>query len=577
MTASATRVRIGRLPERPAGTREPSEFNGLGPLARLPKRLVVRRADIDGTIELLVADDVVVDGSWALRGSGLGPAGRAEAALEASLDATRGGEPLAAAVVTAAVAADIDGAGAVTLLTADAALYPGPDEEARLRSLVTASLDDDAESYRLELAGSGGRRLIEATARLDPRSRRIEADWTAEITPDQLATFTRGRGLPELAATSAGSLSLDLGERRLQVDAGGRFEGRGWADLDPRLAEVGDLVADAAVAGTLTGRRLEARQLRLAVIGADGREVLRVGALQPVVVDLDRWRIDPERWGEPALRLVADRMPLRWVRGLAPGVDVEGGVLSLALDVVPIDAGHASLETHQPIRLTSLKLRTGAGVDLPPLDLTVEPRISLDQGSLEAAIERARVTMPTGLDLRFGGRAATSRERWPVVGLDGELSVSLPGVRRLIEEVDLVSGRVRLELDLDSMVVSAESADLDVAEADGHSLLAIRFDNEEPLRLALPTLAPDWASATPQRVAVVVDGFPVDWVSPFLPEIDLEGGALYGELRAVTGDGRGLSLESVAPFELRGLAPVYRGRPFATGSTASVEPRLELD
>ncbi|HSN53094.1 MAG TPA: hypothetical protein VLT32_00410, partial [Candidatus Sulfomarinibacteraceae bacterium] len=34
VTASAIRVRIGRLPERPAVTREPSEFNGLGPLAR---------------------------------------------------------------------------------------------------------------------------------------------------------------------------------------------------------------------------------------------------------------------------------------------------------------------------------------------------------------------------------------------------------------------------------------------------------------------------------------------------------------------------------------------------------------
>ncbi len=427
------------------------------------------------------------------------------------------------------------------------------------------------------MARDFGHRLVEAAAQLDPRSRRLEADWTAGITPGQLAVFARGRGLPQLAATSTGSATLELGERRLQIDAGGRFEGRGWAELDPRLAEIGDLTADAAVAGTVTGGRLEARRLRLAVSGADGREILRASALQPVVVDLDRWRIEPERWGETALRFEADRMPLRWVRGFTPGVGIEGGALSLALDVVPVDARSASLETHAPIRAVSVVLRTNGGVELPPLDLAVEPRITLEHGALAAAVERARLTTPAGLDLRFGGRAATSRERWPVVDLDGDLSVSLPGVHRLIDEIDRVSGRVRLQLHLDSMVIAAENADLQVTEADGHSLLAVRFDNEEPLRLALPSLTPDWASSTPQRVQVVVDGFPVDWVSPFLPEIDLEGGALFGELRAVTGGGRGLSLESVAPFELRGLTPVYRGRRFAAGATASVEPRLELD
>jgi len=309
-----------------------------------------------------------------------------------------------------------------------------------------------------------------------------------------------------------------------------------------------------------------------------GREILRVTALQPVAVDREAWRFVPHTWGEPVLRFEADRFPLRWLRGFDSSVRVEAGDISAAIDIVPKGSSHTEVATHEPIRIAALKLPAANGQEVTPdLDLTVVPRISLDDGVLEAAIDRAQLTAATGLDVRFSGRATTSRGEWPVVGLDGELSLALPRLQRLVESLDRVSGSARFELDLGAMVLAADRADLDVTEPDGHSLLAVEFENDEPLRLTLPAMTPDWESSTPQSVQVVVDGFPVTWVGQFIPELELEGGALYGELWAVTGGGLGLTLEPTAPFELRDLQPFYRGQPFAGGATASVEPRLRID
>jgi hypothetical protein len=577
-TASGIRIGVGRLPERSDGAAEPVEFNGLGPLARLPKRFVVRRLEAEGSIELILSDEVVVAGPWTLEASGLGPDRRAEASIEATLEGRRDAEPFAAAVVTASSTAVVAGDGVITRLTAGAGLRAASDEPRGIDADVTAELAKDVEIYRFSVDTSSDRRMVDATARFEPGARQLEASWTTEITPGQLADFARGRPLPELAAMSTGTATLDFESGRVEIDARGRLEGRGWAELDPRLGEVGDLVAEADLSASLDDLQLEARRLRIALTSGGGREILRVTALQPVLVDRAAWRFVPQTWGEPALRFEADRYPLHWFRGFDSSVRVEAGEISAAIDIVPMGSGHTVVATSKPIRVADLKLRAAddRGVT-PDLDLEVVPRISLDDGVLELAIDRAQLTATTGLDVRFSGRATTSRGEWPVVGLDGDLSLVLPGLQRLVGSLDRVTGSARFELDLGAMVLAADRAALDVTEPGGRSLLAMKFENDEPLRLALPAMTPDWDSAAPQSVDLVVDGFPVAWLGQFIPELELRGGALYGELRAVTGGGLGLTLEPTAPFELRDLQPVYRDRPFAGASTASVEPRLTLD
>ena len=577
-TASGIRVRIGRLPERADVDAEPVEFAGLASLARLPKRLVLRRADLDGTLELVATSSIAVGGPWSASAVDLGPDRRAEASIDAELEARRDAVPIAAAVVSAAVAATVGRDGVVSEAVGDAGLHAASGGPRGIDARITVELSETAESYALTADVSGGQRLLDATARFDPGRRVLDARWTAAVAPELLAAFSRGRPLPELSLTTSGVANLDLAGDRLSIDGGGRLEGRGWAGLDARLGEIDELVVDAEVDATKTGDVLDVEEMRISLAGRDGRQMLRAAATQPVVIDLAGWGFTPRTWGEPVVRFEADRFPLLWANGFDPAVLVEDGRLDAAIDIIPIDPRHTVVATHRPIEFADLRIRARDGrAETRSLNLTIEPRISLDEGTLDAAIERARLVSDAGLDLRFGGRAVTSRDRWPVVDLDGDLSIVSPGLRRLVPDIDRIAGRARLELDLGELVLGADSASLDVLDPTGRSMIAVRFDNDEPLRMALPGMTPDWETSTPQKLDVVVDGFPIAWVSPFIPELDLAGGALYGELHAVTGGGLGLTLEPGAPFEIRDLQPAYRGWAFAAGSTASVEPRLRLD
>ncbi|MGD9253246.1 MAG: hypothetical protein PVG92_04875, partial [Holophagae bacterium] len=577
-TASGISIRIGNLPERTDTETEPVEFSGLASLARMPKRLILHRAELNGTIEVAVTNTITAGGPWSMSAADLGPDRRSEASVEATIEAVRNAETFAAAEVSAAVSATVDVTGAITDAVADAGLHASAGAPRGIDARVTAGLSETAESYALTVEVTGGHRLFDASAKFDPGERVVDARWSSAVAPELLAAFSRGRPLPELALTSTGAAVLDLGGDRLSIDGVGRLEGRGWAELDPRLREIDELIVDAAVKATKTGDVLDAEELRISLAGRDGRQILRVIGTQPVSADLARWRFTPRTWGEPVLRFEADRCPLRWTNGFDSAVQIEDGRIDAALDIIPMDPRHTVIATHRPIEVTDLRILARDGrAETRSLNLTIEPRISADEGVLDAAIERARLVSDAGLDLRFGGRAVTSPEEWPVIGLDGDLSVVVPRLRRLVQGIDRIAGQARFELDLGRLELGADHVSLDITDTSGRSMIAVRFDNDKPLRIQMPEMTPDWEASTPQRLDVTVDGFPIAWVSPFIPELDIAGGALYGELNAVTGGGLGLTLEPSAPFEVRDLRPVYRGWAFASGSTASVEPRLRLD
>ena len=64
-----------------------------------------------------------------------------------------------------------------------------------------------------------------------------------------------------LVPTSTGVATLDPEDDRLSIDGGGRLEGRGWAELDPRLREIDELIFEAEIKATKTGDVLDAEEL----------------------------------------------------------------------------------------------------------------------------------------------------------------------------------------------------------------------------------------------------------------------------------------------------------------------------
>jgi len=579
VSASGVDIHLGPfVAQEDEAVAEPFEFRGLAPLARVPRRVVVRSAKAEGTVTVTATDTLELTGPWSVTVSNVGPNRRLEGALESTLEARRQGRPRLAAVVDTALAAEVDRSGAVRRVAAAGGIHSLGDEPVGLDADLELELQQDSESYRLTVDDAGRRRLLEGSAQFGFAPRVLEATWEATLTPGLVAAFARGRALPELWGESTGLATLDLDAQRLELDTVSRFEGRNWAEFDERLAEVKNLVVEADVAGVLEGGRLDARRLRIAMIPEAGREILRLEALQPVMLGLDHWNVVPETWSEPALRIELDRFPLRWTRGFDPAVVVEDGAISAALDVVPMSPRDTVLATHEPIRARDLRLSAGdSGVRPPPLEITIVPRIALAAGVLEAAVDTFEMTVENGLRVEFSGGVTTSRERWPVLAAQGDLELRLPRLQRAVESLDTVRGSARFELDLSRLTLLLDRALLDVTDVGGRSLVSVAFDNETPLAIALPSMTADWEGSDTQELRVRFDGLPIGWVSPYIPELDFGAGALYGDLVAVTGGGRGLILEPAEPFQVRGLRPLYRGVVMTADATVSLEPRLRLD
>ncbi len=554
-------------------------FRGVAPIARLPERLVVRQLTADGHVTVIFSDTVDVTGPWTLTAEAIGAGRESGGALWSNLELRTADEPVVAAVFDGSVTLSSDDHGSIRSVDAELQTRTTDDADAvGLDTAVTLELGEAEEIYRLMVDGSAGLRLLDLAASFDPGTRTLDTTWSAQAGPGLVAAFATGRTLPDLWGRSTGSATVGLATGRVDVEAVADVEAREWARVNEGLAEVEGVSFGLDVAGSFEPGRLDARRLRLAIITVDGHDVLHVTALHPVEIDLERWRVTPDVWGEPTLRFEADRFPLRWTRGFDPAMVVERGTLSAALDVIPVKPGHTKLATHEPIRASGLKLRTAQGAaEAPPVDLVIVPRVEIGDGRLEAEVERLELTAPTGLRFGFRGLAATSRDRWPVIALDGRVELGLPRLRRVIESLDLVRGGARFDVDLEQNVLEVDGADLDVVSTTGASLVAVRFENDAPLPLALPSMRPDWSATSPQEVRVRFDGLPIAWVSPYLPEIDLAAGAVFGELLAVGGGGQGITLEAVEPFEIRDLQPVFRGIPIATGARFGVEPMLRLD
>ena len=65
LSASGVSVRLGPfVADSEDEASEPFQFRGLRPYARLPKRMAVVKADAEGTVEVLLANDLTVGGPW---------------------------------------------------------------------------------------------------------------------------------------------------------------------------------------------------------------------------------------------------------------------------------------------------------------------------------------------------------------------------------------------------------------------------------------------------------------------------------------------------------------------------------
>jgi hypothetical protein len=572
---SGVDVRVAPVPgeEKPvsaAGPREP--FAGLGPVARLPKRIRVRALEADGRLAVRPSEDVEVAGPWKLTLDSLGAGATATLRLEASTETRRDGEAVAASAVAASATADVASDGRVTRLAVDGGLRP-VDRDVEVRAAAVAELGADAERYRFDLDGPKAR-LAQLEASFVPRVS-LDGSWELNVTEGVVAAFARGRSTADVSATSTGRLHADLAQRRAEIEASVRGEGRGWDALDPRLADLGPLTLGADVDAGLDRDAVSFRKVEVGIRSEAHGELLRIAALQPLRFDLQTWLVEPEKPAEPALRLAATDVPLHWLGGLVPAARIDGGRFSGTLEVVR-DAGRTTLLVAQPLKATSVTLRPVQGVRLPPFDVTLVPRATLGGGALEADVEQLRITARTGFDVQFKGRATTSRSAWPLTTFEGSLSARVPLFKKAIPELHDFAGATRLQVDFDALALLIERATFGADADDGRHLIAVELSGQEPLRVLLPHFAIDWNAFKPQSLSLRLDRMPVAWVSPYLPEIGFRRGELSADLEVAAGGGQGVRLTAAEPVTVNNLRLAYRDRVAQRTVTATVRPTLVL-
>ena len=578
---SAVRVHLQPAPAAAADAAPgpATTFRGLAPILRWPQRVSVKAAAAQGSLLWESADQRTLSGPWELALSDLAADSSARLRLSAELRAARGEQAVAAANALLDAAATVAGDGLIKDAEADLKLRPG-DGRGPSRPLVVAAqlqLAAEVESGHLSIVNALEQQVAKLRADYRPASGDADLQWSIDLGSRLIRTFAAAGVDSELDLKSSGQARLDFRQASAHLEASLNASGRGWEWLDPRLAQLGRFAIDADLETRGWAQVWTARQLHGRLTTAARQEVLRLELGQPTTIDLARWRLVPERWGEAALSLTARELPLGWLRGFDPAGVFESGAVSGVIDVIPLAEAHVRIAASEPIHVSDLRLRRQGDRPLPLLTITLQPKAEIHDGALQALVEPLTVVSETGLRLDFWGQAATSTAAWPTLDFNGMVALRAPFIQRRAREVEAVRGLAQASLDLGGLMLSLDALGLDAIDHDKQSLASLVIKGDSPLKVSLASRAIDWDDFQPQHVQLEFKGLPIAWLSPYLPEIDLAAGAVYGEFAAEARRDSGFALKAVRPFEIRGIVPLYRGTRFARNLKLSLEPSVHLN
>lgn len=550
----------------------PDRLARLGDYAAWPDWLLVREAELSGQVLARTATDLDIGSRFELRLADWRVDGRATAELRGAADAGRAGETLAAVGFDTRLAADIAPAGPIDAVDATIALSNSGDARG-IDATLAAGFAAARQQVSLTVDARTGARLATIEAVLDAGS--LVADWDLDLPAGIVAAFARGRSTADLRAHSSGQLTL-AADGAATIRASGEASGSGWETIDPRLVELGTLTLAVDADAAVLADRITARAAGIHLDSASQGELLTIDVLQPLSFDTDSWLIDPEKRGEPALRVCLDAMPLRWLRPFDPSGLLVDGEIGFAFELIRDEARQTRLVVAEPLHATGVALAPVGGVDVPLFDIRLSPQATLADGEFRADITELAIAAENGLTVAFTGTGRSGQSSWPAADFDGEITASVPALTRLVPVLDQVRANATMRFDFETLMLAISGAAAGAYTVDGREILLANLSGQEPLQIALPFFLPDWDAFQAQSATLAIDRLPVDWLSPWLPEFEIRGGEVSGRLRATTGAGSGLSLVAEAPLTVRNLAPGYRGRPLAQTLTASINPSLSL-
>jgi hypothetical protein len=575
-----------RSVERPAAEptdppAEPFRFEGLRPFARLPVRVVLSEVRADAEILATAPDGGTVRLDVVLSGRGVEPGATGDLDAEIGLRLEHAGATREILTGTGSLSVHQSDEGVLDVLEfrgrvrpADPTALHGAGMAARVSADLTAA--DEAYGLVLSTTGEVERDVVDVSAARRDSNGGIAGSWKARLDAGQANPYLGDLAPPEFALSGTGTFEID--PLRGTATTRSRFEvsASQWERLHPELAAIGALRFDADLEADYAPPRIAVRTLSARVAPAGAEPVLEIGADQPFRVDLDARTIEPSRWGAPLAHLKLDGVPLTWWTGSGSGVGPVAGSVRGSLALTLDDASRMRLRSAAPMEAAGVRLRTSGRRDLGPIAARADIDAELTPEKVTAALGGCRVSFADTSKLAFDGSFAMLRDGRLTATLEGDLAAHAAALAKIVPEIDAVGARGHFRLDLSAGTLSVVDAAVSVSDGGGRKMVEGTVSSVRPLVVDLNRLAPRWNEFEPESLRLRVEGFPVAWVSRFLPEIRIESGTLHGSLRATVPPDRSVRIAGDVPFELRDADLFWGDLPVLRKARLDVSPSIVL-
>ncbi len=571
---------VDRGPDAAKSVAEPFRFEGLRPLARLPVRCVLSEVDVDAELLLPAAGGATARLHAVLTGRDVAPGatGELKAEVGVSLETADGVKGVLAG--TGAVRVHQSEDGVLDVLEYQGEVRPA-DPTARkgagLSARATVDLTATDETYRVTFATSGtaARELLDVDAKRRASDGHVAGSWKAHLDAGQVDPYLSEFAPPEFALTGDGTFDVDAVERIAATSSRFEVSASRWDRIHKELAAIGPLQFDAEVAADFAGPRIDVRSLSARVAPVGQPPVLEIGADQPFRVDAKAKTFEASRWDSPLAHPRLTEVPAVWWGGSGTGVVPLAGTLRGALELTASDAHRIRVRSTDPLALSGLRVRTPKG-DLGPVSGHVGVDATTTPEKIDATLAGCRVEFMDSSWLVFDGSFAMPRNGRLVATLAGSLGVQAVALTQIVPEVDAVRTRGTFGLDLKAATLSLVEGAVSVDDSQGRKMVEGSVSTVKPLVVDLHGFAPRWTEFEPDELRLKVDGFPIAWLSRYIPQITIKAGTLHGSLSATVAPDRSVRIAGDVPFEVRETDLHWGDIPVLSDAHLEVSPSIVL-
>jgi len=562
------------------GAGEPFRFDGLRPFVQLPVRAVLSDVDVDAEWLDRTPDGGTVRLHTALSGRDVAPGATGTLDAEIRLRVERGDEARDVLIGTGSLRVHESDAGLLDRLEYHGdgrPASPGAPAGIGLAVRVSADLAAADETYQLAVStvGDAARDVVSMEATRRAADGHVAGAWEAHVDAGQAQPFLGDFAPPEFALSGTGTFDIDIVARTKATESRFVISASRWDRLHRSLAAVGALRLEAQVAIEVAGPRVEVRSLSARMAPVGGPVVLEVGVDQPFSVDVAAQTYEASRWGAPLAHLRLEGVPVAWAASAGAGVTPLTGTLQGAMELTAADPHRIHLRSTTPIALADVRLRTTKR-DIGPIALRTDVDATLTPQAVEAKLAGCRVEFADTSRLRFDGAFAMPRDGRLVATLDGDLAGQVALLSSLVPGVEVVRARGSFELDIPAATLALRKAAVSVEDSGSRNLVEGAVSTIRPLVVDLRDFAPRWTEFEPDVLRLRVDGFPIAWVSRYLPQVRFGSGTLHGSLHATIEADRSVRIAGDAPFEVRGADLFWGDLAVLTGAHLRISSSIVL-